>query len=74
MSEFPRGVVYVSGPQGCGKSSAALALMRMFKCRRVVDDWDGQSPVPDGALVITGHAWPGAVVAAPDTDLTVSCA
>lgn len=51
-------VVFVSAPQGGGKSTNAEALMGMFDCTSVVDDWDGVSPVPDGALVLTSQPWP----------------
>ena len=51
-------VVFVSAPQGSGKSTNAQALMGMFDCTSVVEDWDGVSPVPNGALVLTSHPWP----------------
>lgn len=43
----------VHGPQSCGKTRHAEALARHFGCDRVVDDWDGFSPIPAGALVLT---------------------
>ena len=40
-------------PQGAGKTVQADVLAAMFQCTSVVDEWDGVSPVPDGALVLT---------------------
>ena len=53
--------VIVYGPQGCGKSKAASRLMRQFGCAQLVDDWDGESPLPDGALALTNRQPPYAV-------------
>jgi len=44
--------VYVFAPQGAGKSTHAAELARLLGCTSVVDEWDGSSPVPDGALVL----------------------
>ncbi|WP_195178896.1 dATP/dGTP diphosphohydrolase domain-containing protein [Mesorhizobium sp. INR15] len=39
--------VIVSGPQGCGKTTNALALMKFFGCDTLIDGWcDGQPVVP----------------------------
>lgn len=43
-------VVY--GPQGCGKTSNAQAIADYFHCTPVVDDWDGRSALPEGALAL----------------------
>lgn len=48
-----RTAVYIVAPQGAGKTRNAPTLAAMFGCDRIVDDWDGISPVPDGALVLT---------------------
>ena len=45
--------VYVFAPQGAGKTRNAAALCEMFGCNSIVDEWDGISPVPSGALVLT---------------------
>lgn len=39
-------------PQGAGKSTHAAELAQLFGCTTVVDEWDGTSEVPDGALVL----------------------
>jgi hypothetical protein len=44
--------VYVFAPQGAGKSTHAAELAERFGCTTVVDDWDGTSEVPAGALVL----------------------
>lgn len=56
--------VIVSAPQGSEKTRLALELARMFGCTRVIDDWDGLSALPDGALVLTNRPWPAASEAA----------
>lgn len=43
-------VIY--GPQGCGKTTNAQALAAYFHCTTIVDNWDGRSALPDGALVL----------------------
>lgn len=45
--------VFVFAPQGSGKSRHAEALRSMFGCTVIVDDWDGISEVPSGALVLS---------------------
>lgn len=45
--------VYVSAPQGAGKTRHAEALCALFGCTGIVDEWDGSSPVPPGSLVLT---------------------
>ena len=50
--------VYVSAPPGTGKSRNAEELCVMFGCTSIVDEWDGLSPVPSGALVLTNCVWP----------------
>lgn len=47
--------VYVFAPQGRGKTRHAAALAELLGCTTVVDDWDGESPVPAGALVLSNH-------------------
>ena len=44
--------VVIYGPQGCGKTRNAQALAAHFGCSRIVDDWDGQSKIEDGCLVL----------------------
>lgn len=41
-------VVY--GPQGCGKTANAKAIAAHFNCTTIVDNWDGRSALPDGAI------------------------
>ena len=45
--------VVIHGPQGCGKTRNAQALAAHFGCRRIVDDWNGQSKIEEGSLVLT---------------------
>ena len=49
-------VVY--GPQGCGKTTNARAIADYFRCTSIVDNWDGRSRLPDGALALcTRYPW-----------------
>ena len=48
--------VVVHGPQGCGKTRNAQALAAAFGCSSIIDDWDGRSPLPSGALALTNVA------------------
>ena len=43
----------VTGPQGCGKTRRAAEIAAHFGLSGLVDDWDGKSALPDGALVLT---------------------
>lgn len=45
----------IIGPQGCGKTHHAKALAAHFGCETIVDDWDGETPIPDGALALTNR-------------------
>jgi hypothetical protein len=46
-------IVVVYGKQGVGKSRLQQQFLRHFGLRRVVDGWDGASPLSDGDLAIT---------------------
>ena len=50
--------VIIYGPQGCGKTRNAEALAAHFGCTSIVDNWDGESEVPDGALALTSEPAP----------------
>lgn len=43
----------IVGPQGCGKSQAAAALLQRYGRTVLVDNWDGKSPLSPGALALT---------------------
>lgn len=45
--------VIIHGPQGCGKTTHAKALAAHFGCSYIVDNWNGEWPVPEGALVLS---------------------
>lgn len=55
--------VFVFAPAGAGKSRSADVLAAMFGCTTIVDEWDGSSPVPDGALVLCQGTPPASVQA-----------
>ena len=50
-SSLPPLVIY--GPHGCGKTTNRQMLAAKFECTVIVDDWDGQSWLPNGALALT---------------------
>lgn len=52
MARTPSSVIVIA-PEGAGKTTNAFALMRMFGCTSIVDDWDGRKPLPHGALALT---------------------
>lgn len=43
----------IVGPQASGKTRNSKAFLRAFGGKRVVDDWDGKSPLKDGDLALT---------------------
>ena len=45
--------IIVQGPQGCGKTRNAGRFAAYFGCDRIVDDWDGEAPLPERALALT---------------------
>jgi hypothetical protein len=45
--------VVVYGPQGCGKTQSAPELRQRFGSKRIVDPWDGRSPLSPGDLALT---------------------
>ena len=54
-SPVDRSPVFVTGPQGCGKTRNAAALAKRFGCERIVDEWTGEDflPLLPGDLVLT---------------------
>lgn len=54
--------VVITAPQGAGKSKHAAVLMGAFGCSRLVDAWDGLTPLQDGDLALTNAEvqWQGA--------------
>jgi hypothetical protein len=46
-------IVAIYGPQGSGKTRRCAELMRHYKCSKIIDGWNGTSPLPDGSLAIT---------------------
>ena len=45
--------IIVFGPPGCGKTRNAEMLRQHFRCREIVDGWDGDSPLPPDSLALT---------------------
>ncbi len=46
--------IVVHGPQACGKTRNAKRIAAHFGLKKVVDDWEGRSAIPQsGALVLT---------------------
>jgi hypothetical protein len=75
MNKSPVTVIVVA-PQGAGKSLHAAALASRFGCTSIVDEWDGLSELPTGALALTnvelgdlaGHATPVPPAATPQSE------
>lgn len=55
----------LSGPQGSGKSRHAAEIARLLGATSIVDEWDGVSPVPAGALALTSNPHPDFFGTAP---------
>lgn len=45
--------IIIIGPQSCGKTKHAAALMQHFGSNILIDDWDGATPLVDGTLALT---------------------
>ncbi|RZI33115.1 hypothetical protein [Pseudomonas orientalis] len=43
----------IVGPQASGKTRNSKAFLHAFGGKRVVDNWDGRSPLRDGDLALT---------------------
>lgn len=51
--------VIIQGPQGCGKTTMAKALMLMYGCTSILDEWMPGQQLPVEALVLT--SWMGPI-------------
>lgn len=49
----PPDAVVIIAPAGAGKTRNQAALKKIFGCTSIVDEWDGRSPLPPGALALT---------------------
>lgn len=45
--------IIVHGPPGCGKTRNKERLRQHFGATRVVDEWDGKTPLRPGDLALT---------------------
>lgn len=55
------GITIVHGAQGTVKTRRAEELKKHYDCTHIVDGWDGEEPLQDGALAITNIAPPYAI-------------
>lgn len=46
-------IVIIHGPMASGKTRRATQLLRHYKCKRIVDCWDGRQALMDGDLALT---------------------
>lgn len=55
-------IIVITAPQGAGKSQHATALQAVFGSSRLVDEWDGVTPLQAGDLALTNAPvqWQGA--------------
>ena len=45
--------IIIHGPQGSGKTRNVGKLKEFFGMENVLDEWDGESAIPDNTLVLT---------------------
>jgi len=45
--------IIIVAPQGSGKTQHAQKLKEKLGCTRIVDEWDGQTPLRPGDLALT---------------------
>jgi len=45
--------IILHGPQGYGKTQAANVIINRYKIKRVIEEWDGVTNIPEGALAVT---------------------
>lgn len=45
--------VILYGPQGSRKSEVADEILRRYKLKRIFDEWDGVTDIPDDSIAIT---------------------
>ena len=45
--------IIIVTPQGAGKTLNAQKLQQALGCTRIVDEWDGRSPLQPGDLALT---------------------
>ena len=45
------------GPQAIGKTINSKQIASLLGCDRIIDDWNGKSPIPEGAFAITNEAY-----------------
>ncbi len=50
--------VIIYGNAGTGKTRRADQLLKHYRCSKLIEEWDGVSPLPDGALALTNHPNP----------------
>lgn len=51
-------IAILHGPQRSGKTLHSQSIKNLYKCKRIVDEWDGVQPLEDGDLAITNHEPP----------------
>lgn len=67
-------IVIVYGPMASGKTSNAGRLLNYFGCTRLVDDWNGRTPLQAGDLALTTLEPPFRVKAAHVFDVHTALA
>lgn len=45
--------IILHGPQGSGKTQAANLIISRYKIKEVIEEWDGITKIPEGALAVT---------------------
>lgn len=62
-------IVIVYGDKASGKTRLSAELMRYYGCTKIVDDWDGSSPLKNGDLALTTEYPPFSIPGAHVVDI-----
>jgi hypothetical protein len=69
---MPMNIVIVHGGQASGKTRNGQKLIQHYGCKRIVDDWDGKSPLKQGDLALTHMPPPFSVTGARVVDIVTA--
>ena len=51
-------IVILYGPIASGKPRRTEMFLKFYKCKHIVEEWDGKTPLKDGDLALTNSKPP----------------